>query len=148
MNLRLRIQAVVLSTSISIVGVQLAHSQASTAPSPNMPSAEEMGKFIDALPAEKRKQLSIALDELALINDLQSGTCSRAPEVSMKVIQGDPESIYLRSEMYLHGWCITKDTNLFHADLEQAARLGVASASFDLGVYLLRGDEGYERNVR
>jgi TPR repeat protein len=112
-----------------------------------MPSDDEIRQRLDAMPAEKRRQLAEALDQIALLDDLQSGKCKRAPEVTMKAIQGDPESIYMRSEMYQKGWCIAKDLDHFHSDLEQAATLGVASASSDIGIYLLRGDAGYKRNI-
>ena len=41
-----------------------------------------------------------------------------------------------------------KDMDQFHADLEKAAGLGVASASFDIGIYLSSGDGGYAKDMR
>jgi TPR repeat protein len=125
---------------------------AQSTPTPNMPSSEEVQKRLDAMPPEKRQKLieglAKAMDEMNLLADLQSGKCTRAAEVTMKAIQGDPDSIYMESDMYRNGWCVAKDMDQFHADLEKAAGLGVASASFDIGFYLSRGDGGYAKDMR
>lgn len=125
---------------------------AQSAPIPNMPTSEEVQKRLDAMPPEKRQKLieglAKAMDNMNLYADLQSGKCTRAPEVTMKAIHGDPQSIYMESDMYQNGWCVAKDMDQFHADLEKAARLGVASASFDIGLYLSRGDGGYAKDTR
>jgi hypothetical protein len=125
---------------------------AQSAPIPNMPSSEEIQKRLDAIPLDKRQKLieglANAMDGMNLMADLQSGKCTRAAEVTMKVIQGDPQSIYTESDMYRNGWCVAQDVNKFHEDLEKAASLGVASASFDIGLYLSRGEGGYQRNTR
>ena len=63
--------------------------------------------------------------------------------VQISVGQGDADSIYWLSEMYRNGWCVAKDANLFHENLEKAAKLGKGSAAFDLGYYYENGTNGY-----
>jgi Sel1 repeat len=111
---------------------------------------EEVRKNLDALPPDKRQKvlddLRQALDSMSLMDDLQSGKCTRAAEVKIKAIQSDPQSIYMLSDMYRNGWCVTRDIEQFHNYLEQAAKMNTTGATFDLGFYYQNGTEGYPRS--
>lgn len=114
-----------------------------------MPTDDEIQKRLDAMPPEKRakllEDLRRLMDEQNLMSDLQSGKCTRDAEVQIKATQGDAESIYTLSEMYHMGWCVPKNMDLFHENLEKAARLGKGSASFDIGYFYETGAEGYPK---
>jgi TPR repeat protein len=133
-------------TSYSVLAQQAAP------PLPNGPTEAEVRKTLDSMPPEKRaealKQLSEVMSKLELLNDIESGKCTRAAEVNMKAIQGDPQSIYMQSEMYQKGFCLPADLDKFHANLEKAASLSVASASYDIGYYLSKGEGGYRQDTR
>ena len=112
--------------------------------------SKEVQRRLQAMPPEKRQELlqnlMEATDQFNLIVDLQSGTCKRASEVQMKAMQGDAHSVYVLSDMYHNGWCVAQDAKQFHAYLEKAAAVGVASAAFDLGMFSEDGREGYSMN--
>ncbi|HVM81146.1 MAG TPA: tetratricopeptide repeat protein [Stellaceae bacterium] len=138
-----------IAAAVALIAIQWAAPSVAQQPAP---TNEEIQKRLDALPPEKRQklleQLKKAMANLELYADLQSGKCTRAPEVRIKALQGDPDSIYMLSDMYRNGWCVPKDVAQFHTNLEKAANLGVASAAFDLGYYLHNGDEGYPKDPK
>ncbi len=108
---------------------------------------DEIQRRLQALSPASRREMAQKLVDLAaqvtLIQDLESGACTRAAEVEARANEGDPASLYLLSSMYRSGWCREKDEGRFHAYLEQAAAQGSASAAFDLATYTERGTEGY-----
>jgi TPR repeat protein len=116
-----------------------------------MPTDKEIQERLNAIPPEKRAKLLAdfqrAIDQMNLMSDLQSGKCTRDAEVQIKAGQGEPDSIYMLSEMYRQGWCVPRDLNLFHENLERAAKRGKGSASVDLGYYYESGTEGYAKAV-
>jgi TPR repeat protein len=101
------------------------------------------------MPPEKRAKLledfQRIMDQQDLFSDLQSGKCARSAEVQIKAGQGDPDSVYMLSEMYRMGWCVAQNVSLFHDNLEKAAKLGKTSAAFDIGHYYETGTEGYPK---
>jgi TPR repeat protein len=114
-----------------------------------MPTEKQMQERLNAMPPEKRAKLlddlQRAMDQMNLPSDLQTGKCTRDAEVQIKAGQGEPDSIYALSEMYRQGWCVPKDLQLFHENLERAAKRGKGSASVDLGYYYETGTEGYAK---
>ena len=114
-----------------------------------MPTEKEIQERLNAMPPEKRAKLieefQRAMDQMNLMSDLQTGKCTRDAEVQIKAVQGEPDSIYMLSEMYRQGWCVPKDLHLFHENLERAAKRGKGSASVDLGYYYETGTEGYAK---
>ncbi len=115
------------------------------------PTEEGIQERLNAMPPEKREklleQLQHAMDQMNLMSDLQSGQCTRAAEVQIKAVQDEPDSIYILSEMYRQGWCVAKNLDLFHVNLERAAKLGKGNATTDLGYYFETGTEGYSKAI-
>lgn len=114
-----------------------------------VPSNQEIQQRLNAMPPEKRAKLledfQRLTDQMNLLSDLETGKCTRDAEVQIKAGQGEPESVYTLSEMYRKGWCVPKNIELFHENLERAAKLGKGSASTDIGYYYETGTEGYPK---
>ena len=77
-----------------------------------VPTEKQIQERLDAMPPEKRAKLieefQRLTDQMNLMSDLQTGKCTRDAEVQIKAVQGDPDSIYMLSEMYRQGWCVPK----------------------------------------
>ena len=153
MNRAITSALLAITLTLGCGGVAVA--QSATGPIPNGLTSEEMSKRLKAMTPEQRvglframQQLQDSIDELSIMSDLESGKCSRAKEVFAKANKGDTQSIYVRSDMYRKGLCVTKDLVKFRSDLEAAAAAGVASASYDIGLYLHQGESGYQRDDR